>query len=153
MGKFLDRINKIFNRMHSGHLRQLIDRVNEEQGGRNRTHPTPVPIGMNSLHEAAIELAIGFDFPWFLVKGGHLKTGQAVDVLASAEGHLHRFQSKRIPGIDPHGTGCTYSAAIVAGLAKGLTIAESVLLGKTFINRALQRRFEIGPYQLLNHLP
>ena len=108
---------------------------------------------LDALHEAAIELAIGFDFPWFLVKGGHLKTGQAVDVLASAEGHLHRFQSKRIPGIDPHGTGCTYSAAIVAGLAKGLTIAESVLLGKTFINRALQRRFEIGPYQLLNHLP
>ena len=33
------------------------------------------------------------------------------------------------------------------------SVTEAVVLGKTFINRALRRRFEIGPYQLLNHLP
>jgi hydroxymethylpyrimidine/phosphomethylpyrimidine kinase len=107
---------------------------------------------LKTLDEAALELAENFRHPHILAKGGHLKTGQAVDVLASPGGRLCHFETKRIPGIDPHGTGCTYSAAIAAGLAKGLTIMEAVAMGKWFINRALRRRFEIGSYQLLNHL-
>lgn len=108
---------------------------------------------LRTLDEAALELARDFGRPCVLVKGGHLKTGQAVDALASPDGRLQHFQARRIPGVDPHGTGCTYSAAIAAGLARGLTLRESVMLGKCFITRALRRRFEIGPYQLLNHLP
>jgi len=107
--------------------------------------------GLETLDQAAIALALRFRHPYFLVKGGHLKTGQAIDVLASPEGFLQHFQAKRILGIDPHGTGCTYSAAITAGLAKGLTLTEAVVLGKTFITRALRRHFEIGGYSLLNH--
>jgi len=108
---------------------------------------------LKTLDQAALELAKRFRYPRFLVKGGHLKTGQAVDVLAYPDGRTRQFSVKRIPNVDPHGTGCTYSAAITAGLAKGLTLEESVALGKWFITRALRRRFEIGPYQLLNHLP
>jgi hydroxymethylpyrimidine/phosphomethylpyrimidine kinase len=107
---------------------------------------------LETLTEAALALAKDFCHPQFLVKGGHLKTGVALDVLAYADGRLREFGAKRIPGIDPHGTGCTYSAAITAGLAKNLTVTEAVVLGKSFITRALQHRFEIGPYQLLNHL-
>lgn len=106
-----------------------------------------------ALTEAALDLAKEFRRPHFLVKGGHLKTSQAVDVLAFPDGRINEFGARRIPGVDPHGTGCTYSAAITAGLARGLTLTEAVLLGKTFITRALRTRFEIGPYQLLNHLP
>jgi hydroxymethylpyrimidine/phosphomethylpyrimidine kinase len=108
---------------------------------------------IKSLNQAALGLAKEFGYPHFLVKGGHLKTGRAVDVLAFPDGRVCEFSAKRIPGVDPHGTGCTYSAAIAAGLAKSLTVTEAVLLGKLFITRALVRRFEIGPYQLLNHLP
>lgn len=108
---------------------------------------------LKALDQAALELAELFPGVHILAKGGHLKTGQAVDVLASPEGKLRRFEAKRIPGVDPHGTGCTYSAAIAAGLAKGLTLPQAVALGKKFINRALRQRFEIGRYQLLNHLP
>ena len=108
---------------------------------------------LKSLDQAAVVLARGFRYPYVLAKGGHLKTGMAIDVLAAPDGQLSHFQAKRIPGVDPHGTGCTYSAAITAGLAKGLTMTEAVVLGKTFINRALRRRFEVGGYQLLNHLP
>jgi hydroxymethylpyrimidine/phosphomethylpyrimidine kinase len=106
---------------------------------------------LQALTEAALGLAKAFHQPHFLVKGGHLKTGEAVDVLAFSDGRIREFGSKRIPGVDPHGTGCTYSAAIAVGLAKGLTVTEAVLFGKSFITRALRRRFEIGPYQLLNH--
>jgi hydroxymethylpyrimidine/phosphomethylpyrimidine kinase len=107
---------------------------------------------LRTLEQAALALAKEFGYPQFLVKGGHLKTGNAIDVLAFPDGRVRQFVAQRIPGIDPHGTGCTYSAAIAVGLAKGLTVTEAVVLGKLFITRALQRRFEIGPYQLLNHL-
>jgi hydroxymethylpyrimidine/phosphomethylpyrimidine kinase len=107
---------------------------------------------LDELEQAARELARDFGGPAILAKGGHLRTGQAVDVLATPEGKLRRFSVKRIPGVDPHGTGCTYSAAIAAGLARGLSIPQAVALGKRFITRAIQRRFEIGDYQLLNHL-
>jgi hydroxymethylpyrimidine/phosphomethylpyrimidine kinase len=108
---------------------------------------------LKSLEASATDLAMLFRYPHFLVKGGHLKTGEAVDVLAFSDGRVQEFSAKRIPGVDPHGTGCTYSAAIAAGLAKSLTVTEAVLLGKNFITRAIRRRFEIGGYQLLNHLP
>ena len=106
-----------------------------------------------ALETAARELARTLKGPHVLAKGGHLQTGQAVDLLVSPDGRVRRFSVKRIPGVDPHGTGCTYSAAIAAGLAKGLSLPQAVALGKRFITRALRRRFEIGPYQLLNHLP
>jgi hydroxymethylpyrimidine/phosphomethylpyrimidine kinase len=106
-----------------------------------------------TLSEAALGLAQRFQGPQILAKGGHLRGHTAVDILAFPDGRVHEFAVKRIRGVDPHGTGCTYSAAITAGLAKSLTITESVVLGKAFITRALRRRFEVGPYQLLNHLP
>jgi hydroxymethylpyrimidine/phosphomethylpyrimidine kinase len=105
------------------------------------------------LEEAARELARDLGGPAVLAKGGHLRTGQAVDVLAATGGKMQLFSVKRIPHVDPHGTGCTYSAAITAGLARGLSVPAAVALGKRFITRALKRRFAIGPYQLLNHLP
>ena len=108
---------------------------------------------LKALEAAALGLAKDFGQPGFLVKGGHLKADEAVDVLAFPDGRVREFGAERIPGIDPHGTGCTYSAAIAAGLARALTVTEAVVLGKIFITRALHRRFEIGPYQLLNHLP
>jgi len=42
----------------------------------------------------------------------HLRSGAAIDLLASPEGKVTRFVSPRIRNIVPHGTGCTYSAAI-----------------------------------------
>ena len=108
---------------------------------------------LKALKQAAVELAKAGRHAHFLLKGGHLKTDEAVDVLAFPDGRSREFAAARIPNVDPHGTGCTYSAAIVSGLARGLTVSEAVLFGKIFITRALQNRFEVGPYQLLNHLP
>jgi hydroxymethylpyrimidine/phosphomethylpyrimidine kinase len=107
---------------------------------------------LKALDEAARALAKTLGGPAVLAKGGHLKTGMAVDVLVTAEGKLRRFAVKRIAGVDPHGTGCTYSAAIAAGLARGLSLEAAVGLGKRFITRAIRRRFVVGKYQLLNHL-
>ena len=108
---------------------------------------------LQTLSEAALGLAQNLRGPSILAKGGHLRDRLAVDILAYPDGRVHEFGVPRIPNVDPHGTGCTYSAAITAGLAKGLTLTEAVTLGKAFITWALRRRFQIGPYQLLNHLP
>jgi hydroxymethylpyrimidine/phosphomethylpyrimidine kinase len=108
---------------------------------------------LQTLSEAALGLAQKLKGPAILAKGGHLRGKHAVDVLAFPEGRVNEFGVPRIPGADPHGTGCTYSAAITAGLAKSLTVSEAVTLGKAFITWALRRRLVIGPYQLLNHLP
>ncbi|MEZ0385491.1 MAG: bifunctional hydroxymethylpyrimidine kinase/phosphomethylpyrimidine kinase, partial [Verrucomicrobium sp.] len=60
-----------------------------------------------------------------LLKGGHLVGSQTPDVLVEGE-EIHWFEGERIPGVHTHGTGCTYSSAIAAGLGHGLTLAEAV---------------------------
>jgi len=82
-----------------------------------------------------------------------LRTREAVDWLASPRGTVKRVAARRVPGVDPHGTGCTYSAAIAVGLAQGLPLPDAVAMGKRFIARALERRLKIGGWDLLNHLP
>jgi hydroxymethylpyrimidine/phosphomethylpyrimidine kinase len=68
-----------------------------------------------------------------LVKGGHLAGGDsAVDFLCGADGEW-MLSAPRIKGVALHGTGCAYSAAITAWLARGRTLRQSVELAKTHI--------------------
>jgi len=106
---------------------------------------------LHTMRAAALALAEHFAGPHVLAKGGHLRSGAAIDLLASPEGKVTRFVSPRIRNIDPHGTGCTYSAAIAAGLARGLALSAAVTLGKKFITLALEQRLKIGAYEMLNH--
>ena len=87
-----------------------------------------------------------------LVKGGHL-LGRAVDVLSGPDGVIE-FDSARLTGRLAHGTGCALSAAIAAGLALGLDLAQAVRRAKSFVTLALQNGFEdIGRGRMqLNHL-
>ena len=77
-----------------------------------------------------------------LVKGGHL-TGTAADVLY-ADGTFTQFETERIETSNTHGTGCTLSSAIASGLARGLTLAESVQGAKQYVTGALKTGFDIG---------
>lgn len=101
--------------------------------------------------EAARELAKKWKVP-FLVKGGHLKLALAEDYLAWPNGKLKVFSAKRCRGVETHGTGCTYSAAICAGLAKGQSLERAVAMGKDFITRAIQKHLRLGRFTPLNHL-
>jgi hydroxymethylpyrimidine/phosphomethylpyrimidine kinase len=101
--------------------------------------------------EAAEILALRFGVP-FLVKGGHLRTVQAVDFLNDGKRSWH-LAVARSRHVETHGTGCTYSAAITAGLAKGKKLDVAVADAKSFITRAIRQHHRIGPYQCLNHLP
>ena len=100
---------------------------------------------------AAQELARRWKVP-FLVKGGHLGLDRAQDFLAWPNGKTRVFSGRRIRGVETHGTGCTYSAAICAGLAQGLSLEAAVAQAKGFITRAIRRHLKIGRYTPLNHL-
>jgi hydroxymethylpyrimidine/phosphomethylpyrimidine kinase len=71
-----------------------------------------------------------------LVKGGHLPGGEAVDLFYDGCDFV-RLAAPRIETPHTHGTGCTYSAAITALLARGEPLAEAVREAKDFISRAI----------------
>lgn len=67
-----------------------------------------------------------------IVKGGHLK-GDAVDVLYDGE-KFHSFPAQRISGKSPRGTGCRFSSAIAAHLAKGETLIAAIEKAKEYLS-------------------
>lgn len=77
-----------------------------------------------------------------LVKGGHL-TGRASDVLVTPDS-IEWFHSERTDTPHTHGTGCTYSAAITALLARGESLSAAVAQAKRFINEAIRTNPGLG---------
>jgi hydroxymethylpyrimidine/phosphomethylpyrimidine kinase len=85
--------------------------------------------------EKAARIIAGFGPQAVLVKGGHLK-GESTDLFYQA-GRIRLLKASRIRTKHTHGTGCTYSAAITAGLAKGQDLFSAVTHAKKFITRAI----------------
>lgn len=72
----------------------------------------------------------------FLIKGGHLRGATALDILYEPDA-VNAFTAPYVPGVSTHGTGCTFSAAITAGLAKGLTLSEAVGVAKDYVSSTI----------------
>jgi len=86
-----------------------------------------------------------------LIKGGHLD-GPAIDLLLDSTGQFHQFRSNRIDTPNTHGTGCTYSAAITAGLAKGVPLPIAVARAKQWVTEAIRTNPRLGHgHGPLNH--
>jgi hydroxymethylpyrimidine/phosphomethylpyrimidine kinase len=77
-----------------------------------------------------------------LVKGGHL-ADSATDILYDGARFV-RFEAPRIESTATHGTGCTYSSAIAAGLAHGRTLEDAVRAGKAYVSAAIRGGFAAG---------
>ena len=79
---------------------------------------------------------------YVIIKGGHL-AGAAGDLLY--DGQISEvFSQDRIDNIHTHGTGCTFSSAIAAGLAKGLEVRTAVSEAKAYITMAIRHGFKLG---------
>ena len=80
-----------------------------------------------------------------LVKGGHADGAESVDLLIDSTG-CTRLAAERIATANTHGTGCTLSSAIAAGLAKGLDLVAAVRAAKAYVTAALaaSKRIKIG---------
>ncbi len=96
---------------------------------------------LRSMEEAARRIA-ALGVQAVLVKGGHL-AGEATDILYW-KGEFRHYSSPRIETHHTHGTGCTFSAAITAELAKGCELPDAVAIAKRFITLAIQTNPGLG---------
>ena len=95
--------------------RKVSDRESMEQAGRE----------LKDKFKAAV-----------LLKGGHLNGETALDLLF-ADKQMIEFSAPFVRGVATHGTGCTYSAAITAGLAKGASLTDAIAAAKEFVTRCI----------------
>ncbi len=92
--------------------------------------------------EAAAKKICAMGCKGIVVKGGH-HIGNAVDVLFDGKEFYH-FETERINTKNTHGTGCTFSSAIAANLANGLSVAEAVKNAKSYVTKAIEHSLAIG---------
>ncbi len=101
-------------------------------------------IAPDEMAEAARALC-EFGVDAAIIKGGHLGGGEAVDVLYDAQsGESYRYRAPRIDTKNTHGTGCTFSAAIAAFLARGWRLERAVGWAKRFVTEAIRRGLPLG---------
>ncbi len=77
-----------------------------------------------------------------ILKGGH-REGKAVDTVYDGK-KFTRLSAERVMTTSTHGTGCTFSAAIAAGLAKGLEPLAATKAAKRYLTLAIQKAYPIG---------
>lgn len=95
---------------------------------------------LDGMRVAGQRLTEKFRVP-FLIKGGHLAGDHATDLLFLIDGSVAEFSAPFSRGVATHGTGCTYSAAITAGLARGLSLPDAVRPAKEFVTAAIAQHF------------
>ncbi len=106
---------------------------------------------LNGMKEAAKAIkALGPRY--VLVKGGHLSGPKILDVLYDGN-RFEVWHTPKIPTEHTHGSGCTISAAIAAGLAKGHKVKEAVDTAQRYIHAAIRTAVKIGKGKgPVNHL-
>jgi hydroxymethylpyrimidine/phosphomethylpyrimidine kinase len=85
---------------------------------------------------AQAEKLLGIGAQAVLIKGGHAQSAEAVDLLVTPSAAA-RLSAEKIATANTHGTGCTLSAAIAAGLAKGHRLSEAVADAKAYVTHAI----------------
>ena len=119
-------------------LRDLISRVNvltpnlAEAAALLGTSPARDENEMRAHAQKLLTLGVGA----VLIKGGHAGGAESVDFLVADDTCL-RLAAPRVAAKNTHGTGCTLSSAIAAGLAKELPLAEAAQQAKTYVSAAL----------------
>lgn len=104
---------------------------------------------LEDLREAGELLFRYYGVP-FLMKGGHLP-GDAVDLLVLEKGG-DVFEADMVRGVNSHGSGCTFSAAIAAHLARGRDLRSAVAAAKAFIQGSLAHAHALKPgTRVINH--
>ncbi|MGN6312586.1 MAG: bifunctional hydroxymethylpyrimidine kinase/phosphomethylpyrimidine kinase [Rhodanobacteraceae bacterium] len=96
--------------------------------------------------ERAAHSLLGLGAKAVLLKGGHARGREVLDLYADSRGLLE-FRHPRLD-IQVHGTGCTLSAALAAHLAKGTAPRTAARKGTDFVQRALRGSFRAGGGQL-----
>ena len=103
----------------------------------------PEPTSLSQMYQMLAPLH-EFGATWVLLKGGHLPAENlAIDLLSDGERVLE-FTADRFKTKNTHGTGCTLSSAVAAGLAKGMSVEASVSEAKEYITAAILAADSLG---------
>lgn len=105
-----------------------------------------IAITNDQERQQAAEKLLTFGVEAVVIKGGHRysKDYLAEDYFLNQQGKTFTLASPRIETPHTHGTGCTFSAAITAFLAKGLSVEEAVYHAKAYIHAAISHTLGIG---------
>jgi hydroxymethylpyrimidine/phosphomethylpyrimidine kinase len=139
----------------SGHLLLKPDAINAIKG---QLFPLALLVTPN-VHEAqqlsdieiktladarrAAKIIHGFGCKHVLIKGGHLPTDRATDLLYDGR-FFNVFKGEFIDTPHTHGTGCTFASAIAAHLAQGKSVNDAVQAAKTYLTEAIRHSLAIG---------
>ncbi|MFF2093441.1 bifunctional hydroxymethylpyrimidine kinase/phosphomethylpyrimidine kinase [Paenibacillus sp. NPDC058174] len=102
-----------------------------------------IPIRTSADKKEAAKRLAGFGAKHVIIKGGHEEGEEAIDLLFDGSS-FSELSGKRVETARTHGTGCTYSAALTAGLAAGLNIEAAARQAKDFIQAAIEDGITIG---------
>jgi len=91
----------------------------------------------------AAKIIHGFGCKHVLIKGGHLPTDRATDLLYDGR-FFNVFKEEFIDTPHTHGTGCTFASAIAAHLAQGKSVNDAVQAAKTYLTEAIRHSLAIG---------
>jgi len=105
---------------------------------------TDTPLAQNEADmRAQADKLIALGANAVLIKGGHAQVPDATDLLVTRAATA-RFTAQKIATNNTHGTGCTLSSAIAAGLAKGAELSEAVADAKAYVTAAIAAADELS---------
>jgi hydroxymethylpyrimidine kinase/phosphomethylpyrimidine kinase len=79
-----------------------------------------------------------------LVKGGHFASAQVTDLLLDSKGNIIKFTNPRLQIKEIHGSGCNFSSAVAAYLAKGILLSEACRMANEYVNTAIKNSVKVG---------
>jgi hydroxymethylpyrimidine/phosphomethylpyrimidine kinase len=105
----------------------------------------------DASEEEAARIIAGLGARYVVIKGGHRDSTDAVDLVYDGA-RFERISGQRHATPNTHGTGCTFSAAIAANLALGITPELAIIRAKEYLSMAIQESFAIGAgHSPVNH--
>jgi hydroxymethylpyrimidine kinase / phosphomethylpyrimidine kinase / thiamine-phosphate diphosphorylase len=79
-----------------------------------------------------------------IVKGGHFGSAHVTDLLLDSKGNIIKFTNPRLEIKEVHGSGCNFSSAVTAYLAKGMTLTEACKMANEYVHAAIRNAITIG---------
>ena len=79
-----------------------------------------------------------------IVKGGHFGSAHVTDLLLNSKGNIIKFTNPRLEIKEIHGSGCNFSSAVTAYLAKGVALTEACKIANEYVHIAIRNAVTIG---------
>ncbi|MFW5878816.1 MAG: bifunctional hydroxymethylpyrimidine kinase/phosphomethylpyrimidine kinase, partial [Myxococcota bacterium] len=102
----------------------------------------PVESEEQALEAGRLIRELGPD--WVVVKGGHGHGPESTDLVVGPDGFVERLSAPRLSTRHTHGTGCSFAAALCAGLAHGLEVPQAAAQAKKWLSGAIENAYPVG---------